>query len=184
MRAPVPAASSAGSAPVAPPIAVIQGARSADIQRLLAAFVAGWQGRIRIAGLVEEAQADVCKCAPGRVHLIGEDRRVPIFQELGPGAESCSLDPYALVAAGEAVRARIAAGCDLVVLSKFGKLEAESRSGLLPAFADAIEAGIPVLTSVAPKFQTRWAEFAAPYFAVLPPDLPAIEAWWAAQPAA
>ena len=46
--------------------------------------------------------------------------------------------------AAAAVRRDIAAGCDLVVLSKFGKLEA-GGGGLRDAFGAAIEAGVPVL---------------------------------------
>jgi hypothetical protein len=70
-------------------------------------------------------------------------------------------------------------GCDLVVLSKFGKVEAE-RSGLAPALARAMELGVPVLTSVAPKFSDAWDRFAAPYYVIVPPDLAAVEGWWRA----
>jgi uncharacterized protein DUF2478 len=82
-----------------------------------------------------------------------------------------------VVTACEAVRRDVLAGCDLLVLSKFGKLEAQ-RSGLLAAFVAGVEAQIPILTSVAPKFDAQWAAFAAPMFAVLPPERAAIERWW------
>jgi hypothetical protein len=77
------------------------------------------------------------------------------------------------------VRQGIAVGCDLVVLNKFGKIEAE-RSGLAPAFASAIEAGLPVLTSVSPRFAEAWDRFAAPLYVILPPDPDALDAWWRA----
>ncbi|MBU6269585.1 MAG: DUF2478 domain-containing protein [Sphingomonadales bacterium] len=162
----------------ATPIAVVQGAASAVIQRLLADFAARWNGRIRIAGLVEEAQQDACNCAPGRLRSLVDGSLYPIFQDLGPGSVACALDAVSLVAACEAVRRDIAAGCDLVILSKFGKLEAESRSGLLPAFADAIEAGIPILTAVAPKFDDRWQAFAAPLDVRIPATSDALDGWW------
>ena len=63
------------------------------------------------------------------------------------------------------------------MLSKFGKLEAE-RSGLSAAFAAGVEARIPILTSVAPKFDAQWRTFASPLFEMLPPQMAAIEAWW------
>jgi hypothetical protein len=161
------------------PIAVVQGAAGADIQHLLADFVLRWQGRARIVGLVEEPQEDVCGCAPGHLRALTSGQRFPIFQDLGPGSKSCALDAVALVEACEQLRRDIAAGCDLVVISKFGKLEAERRSGLLPAFVDAMEAGVPVLTAVAPKFQQSWSEFAAPFFIAIPAERDAIDTWWA-----
>ena len=78
----------------------------------------------------------------------------------------------------------LAEGCDLVVLSKFGKLEAESGGGLLPVFVAAIEAGIPVLTSVSPHNLERWEAFAAPYYELIGASLDQVAAWWAAQSAA
>jgi hypothetical protein len=77
------------------------------------------------------------------------------------------------------VRRDIAQGCDLVVLSKFGRLEAEG-GGLRDAFGAAIEAGIPVLTSVSGKFGKAWQNFAAPLSVTVPDDADAIEAWWEA----
>jgi hypothetical protein len=78
-----------------------------------------------------------------------------------------------------AIRRDIAQGCDLVVLSKFGKLESQG-GGLREAFGAAIEAGIPVLTSVSGKFETAWRNFAAPLAVTVPDDADAIEAWWEA----
>jgi hypothetical protein len=75
----------------------------------------------------------------------------------------------------------IAAGCDLVVLSKFGKLEAENGSGLLAAFVAALESGVPVLTAVSPHRLAQWDAFAAPYYETIGPSLDAIAAWWSAQ---
>jgi hypothetical protein len=82
-----------------------------------------------------------------------------------------------VVAACETVQRDIEAGCDLVVLNKFGKIEAEG-GGLAPAFAAAVNARLPVLTSVSPKLAEPWARFAAPLFVVLPPEERLIEAWW------
>jgi len=70
-------------------------------------------------------------------------------------AEACHLDPGGVLAAGEAVCRDVTAGCDLVVLSKFGKLEA-ARGGLAGAFAAAFAAHVPVLTSVGAPFRTAW----------------------------
>jgi hypothetical protein len=165
------------------PIAVLQGAESAVIQQLLAGFCARWQQRIRIVGVIEDPLGDSCaknenQVAPGHLRNLTGGRSFPIFQDLGPGSTGCSLDGASLVEAGEQVRRDIAGGCDLVMLSKFGKFEAENGSGLLPAFVAAIEAGAPVLTSVAPKFMAAWDNFAAPYYVLLPAEPQAIEVWW------
>ncbi len=164
----------------ATPIAVVQGAESAAVQQLLADFCARWHQRIQIVGVIEDPWGDSCGSAPGHLRNLTGGRSFPIFQDLGPGSTGCSLDGASLVEAGEQVRRDITAGCDLVMLSKFGKFEAENGSGLLPAFVAAIEAGAPVLTSVAPKFMAAWDTFADPYYAVIPATQAAIEAWWAA----
>ncbi len=46
------------------------------------------------------------------------------FQDLGAGSTACNLDPSGFVKACEAVERAMEDGADVVVLSKFGKLEA------------------------------------------------------------
>jgi hypothetical protein len=162
------------------PIAIVQGASSAVIQQLFRAFA----GRVsaRVVGVVEEAARDAPAraCGPGRLLSLADGCSYSLFQELGEGSAACALDPQGVVLAGEAVRRDVARGCDLVLLSKFGKLEAENRAGLIPAFVAAIEAGVPVLTSVSPKYADAFSAFAAPFYTVLPAEVAAIEDWWAA----
>ncbi|HEX7872670.1 MAG TPA: DUF2478 domain-containing protein [Sphingobium sp.] len=159
------------------PIAVVQGASGEAIQALFAHFVARWSQKVRIAGLIEEPEGG----APdGSLRAIADGSRYRLFQDLGEGAASCGLDPAELVRAGEAVRHHVASGCDLLILSKFGKLEAENRAGLIPAFAEAVERQVPILTSVAPRHASAWAQFADPLSVILPADMDAVEAWWLA----
>lgn len=161
------------------PIAVVQGAPTAVVQDLMRRFIAGLDPALRLAGVVEDPAEDVDgPCSGGDLRNLGDGRRFALMQDLGAGAVACRLDADGVVSACEAVQQDIAAGCDLVVLNKFGKIEAE-RSGLSPAFASAMECGTPILTSVAPKFIDAWDRFAAPLYEVLPPDLGAIQAWWA-----
>lgn len=159
------------------PIAVIQGAASAAIQQLLREFAC--RVPARVVGLVEQAGAQDGAVGPTRLLSLADGRGYSLFQDLGDGSASCGLDAEGVIFAGEAMRQDIAAGCDLVVLSKFGKLEAENRAGLIPAFAAAIEAGVPVLTAVSPKFAQAWDAFAAPFYCLLPADAAALEDWWA-----
>ena len=159
-------------------IGVVQGAPSEVVQALLREFITRLPPGVRTVGVVEdEAPPAESDCNAGELLSLSDGRRFPIMQDLGPAAVGCRLDSEGVVSACEAVLQGIDAGCDLVVLSKFGKVEA-SRSGLAPAFGRAIEAGLPVLTSVAPKLADAWEGFAAPFYVILPPELGAIEAWW------
>lgn len=164
-----------------PPIAAITGASGAEIRQVLAALVAEWRGRFRVCGLLAEDHGldGPRPCSAGYLRSIADGALYPIFQDLGVGSDACHLDGGGAVAAVEAVRRDIAAGCDLVVLSKFGRLEAEGR-GLREAFAAALEAGRPVLTSVSPNFTGAWREFAAPFCIDLPAEPARIRAWWEA----
>lgn len=161
----------------APPVAVVQGATTGEIQALLLAFLASLPPGLRAVGVVEEQPPGDDRDASARLRSLSDGRTWPIFQDLGPSSTACGLDAESVVGACEAVRRDIAAGCDLVVLSKFGKLEAE-RTGLADAFAEAIAAGAPILTSVSPKQDAAWRAFAEPLFVMLPPDLAAIQRWW------
>jgi hypothetical protein len=158
-------------------IAVVKGAPSAVVQNLFRELAERWQSDIRVAGVIEEPHglADR-KCNAGYLRSIISGTLYPIFSDLGPGAEACHLEGTGAISATEAIEQDIAAGCDLVMLSKFGKLEA-SREGLGGAFTAAIDAGLPVLTSVSPAFEQAWEAFAAPLFHVLPADPNEIEAW-------
>lgn len=155
------------------PIAAIQGGASEVIQGILRDFAEAVAPHVRVAGAVERERAG----ADPELCTIGDGRRFRIFQDLGPSSTGCSLDSAGIVTACGAVLQEISEGCDLLVLSKFGKLEAE-RSGLSAAFAAGVEAQIPILTSVAPKFDAQWGAFASPLFEMLPPRMAAIEAWW------
>lgn len=158
-------------------VAVVKGAPSAVIQNLFRELAERWQSDIRIAGVVEEPHglADR-RCNAGYLRSITSGTLYPIFQDLGPGAEACHLEGTGAISATEAIEQDIATGCDLVMLSKFGKLEA-SCEGLSGAFIAAIDAGLPVLTSVSPAFEQAWEAFATPLFHVLPADPNEIETW-------
>jgi Protein of unknown function (DUF2478) len=164
---------------VSKPIAVIQGAATPEVQAIMRAFIGRLAPGVRAVGVVEDPlPVEDDGCSAGELKSLGDGRRFPLLQDLGADATACRLDSSAVVSACEVVERDIAAGCDLVVLSKFGKVEA-ARSGLAPAFASAMEAGIPILTSVSPKLGDAWDRFAAPLYMILPPDLAAVEAWWA-----
>jgi nucleoside-triphosphatase THEP1 len=68
------------------------------------------------------------------------------------------------------------ATCDLVVLNKFGKLEAIGQ-GLAPAFNAAIAAGKPLLTTISENHIDAWLAF-APGAIALAADKAMLQRWW------
>lgn len=161
-------------------IAALQGASSVTIQALLNDFAAqaAWQGH-RVAGVIELA---IGAAAGGLRRRVVRDLStgtvMSISQDLGQGSVACNLDPSGVIDACAAVERGIAAGADIVVLSKFGKLEAD-RSGLSGAFRAAIGAELPVLTAVSPAMTAAWSRFAGPFAQFIPANARAIDAWWA-----
>lgn len=167
-----------GTAQVSGTIATIEGAPGAVVQAILHDLVERWQRDARVAGALatDHGLADRA-CSAGYLRNIPDGHLFPIFQDLGPGSASCHIDAAGAASASEAVRRDIAAGCDLVVLSKFGKLET-AGSGLAPAFAAAIAAGVPLLTSVSRSCLEPWRRLAGPQAIALPPEPEQIDAWW------
>jgi hypothetical protein len=151
-------------------IAVVQG--DGGVQQVLARAVA--RLGVRTVGVIEEESGP----RQSILRSLADGRAFPIFQALGAGAAGCALEPAGVVAAGAQVLRDMAAGCDLVVLNKFGKLEAEEGSGLIDVFGAALMAGVPVLTSVSSRFRGAWDRFAAPFYCQLPASDDAISTWW------
>lgn len=157
-------------------IAAIVGAESPVIQRLLADIVADWQrAGMKVCGVVEEAHGLTGRsCSSGLLRNLQTGNIFPMYLDEPPAHTSCHLDELGVVNAGASIVDQIATS-DLVVLSKFGKVEAVG-SGLFEAFETAVRLGRPVLTSVAPKHHYAWQRF-APEAVFIRPDRGAIEAW-------
>ena len=159
-------------------IAVVQGVPSAEVQDLFGSLAERWRPSARLAGVIAQDHGLVDRaCTAGYLVSVSDGERFQIFQDLGPGAEGCHLAAAGVLAAADAVRREIAEGCDLVILSKFGKLEKDG-GGLREAFAAAIEADVPVLTSVSVALMPAWQTFAAPLSVAVPPNADGIDAWW------
>jgi hypothetical protein len=71
-----------------------------------------------------------------------------------------------------AIRDRV----DLILISRFGRAEAEGN-GLLACFTTALCAGIPVLTAVREPHLTRWRDFHGGLGVELPPRREAVLEW-------
>jgi hypothetical protein len=158
-------------------IAVVRGAPNAEIQVILRALADKWRPDVRLAGLVAENHKLADRhCQAGYLRNLSTGARFSIFHDLGPGVAMCHLDGTGAVAAAAGVERDIVAGCDFVLLNKFGKLEA-AGDGLASAFRAAIAAGLPLLTSVSPAHDEAWRQFVDQEYAVLPADPAAIDLW-------
>lgn len=163
-------------------IGALFGDDGAGKQLLLADFVARRRGEgLRVAGVIEQAVKDDANlCGALDLLDLATGERIPITQNLGSGSIACNLDPSGLVCACAAAQSAILSGADLVVLSKFGKLEA-AGGGLCDAFAAALLADLPVLTTVRPIMRDAWRGFSGDFSCDLPAEAAALEGWWRGQ---
>lgn len=81
-----------------------------------------------------------------------------IWEDRGTHASGCRLDEAGLLEAAQAIDAAIRDRVDLLVFNRFGRAESQGR-GLVPYFADALEAEIAVLTSVREPYVEAWNQF-------------------------
>lgn len=158
-------------------IAAIAGADSTLTQPILAAAVAAWRmSGVNVVGVIAEAHGIPGRtCGAGFLRDIVSGKPYPIYREAAPSNTSCHLDADGVEAACTNLRNQIAAS-DLVVLSKFGKLEA-MHGGLAGAFAAALAAGKPLLTTVSDKHRDAWRALAPTAFD-LAADAAALDARW------
>lgn len=158
-------------------IARVAGTDSATVQRLFTDAVWRWRARgIRVAGVIEDTHGLAGRtCTAGVLRDVVTGRRHSIFLEILPPGKVCHVDANGAAEAAASVLAGIA-DADVVVLSKFGKLEAGGR-GLLGAFEAAVAARKPILTTVSGRHLEAWDVF-APDAQVVAPSLASIERWW------
>ncbi|MFG1478182.1 DUF2478 domain-containing protein [Xanthobacter sp. V4C-4] len=171
-------------------ILAVQGADRDVIQTLLVAAARRLKADgAHVIGVVEDMVPGVAHHEVMLLDLVtGATNR--LHQDLGPGSAGCSLDPEGLAAACAGVESAIAAraaagggaGDTVVILSKFGRQEAEGR-GLTAAFHAAVAAEFSVLTSVSPSVSAEWGTFVGDMARVVPVEMDAVDAWWHGAPA-
>lgn len=98
-----------------------------------------------------------------------------INQNLGTGSKGCRLDTSALEEVVMAV-SQHGLGGRLLIVNKFGKLEAMGR-GFVPLIAEALGAGVPVITGVNAINLPDLLSFAGDMAQELPADPQLIADW-------
>ncbi|MFC3207727.1 DUF2478 domain-containing protein [Aquamicrobium soli] len=160
-------------------VAVIANHEGLDSQALLATATAQWQASgINVVGVVAENNNVPGECSAGFVRDIASGKPFSIHLDQPPPGKTCHLDASGVEDAGSGLLAQIPAA-DVVVFSKFGKLEA-MQGGLWAAFMAAMAAGKPLLTTVSSKHLEAWKAF-APRTLWLEGEAAAIDGWWRAQ---
>lgn len=150
-----------------------------DCDGMLADLAHDWlKDGVRVVGLVQiNGGAATCDTMEMELEAIESGRRFNICQDLGAGsANACRLDPSGLAEAAGALRAALGQTVDVVVVNKFGRMEAEGQ-GLNAEIGEAVAAGLPLVIGVPKRFAEAWEAFAGGLDTRLACDPLAVEAW-------
>jgi hypothetical protein len=158
-------------------VATVANADRGATESLLAAVAANVNASgARVVGLLAETpDLPDGVCGVGVLRDIVSGKQFSIRLDVPPKGTSCQLDAAGVTAACSHLLHQIAAS-DLVVLSKFGKLESVGL-GLAAAFEAVIAARKPLLTSVSRLHRDAWRTF-APDASELAAEEAAVFAWW------
>jgi hypothetical protein len=157
-----------------------KGARG-EVDRLLAEVAdrlraEGWS----LAGAVQQNSGETCAGGPCDMdlRLLDDSGTIRISQSLGALSEGCRLDPAGLEEAVGRVAAtlRQTKAPRLMIVNKFGRQEAEGR-GFRPVIAEALGAGIPVLTAVGHDHAADFSAFAEGMAQEIDAEIEAVLAW-------
>ena len=134
---------------------------------------------LRLCGTVQiNSNCDADRPCDMDVQVLPDGPVIRISQTLGPGARGCRLDPAALEQAVAESEARLDAGCDLVIVNKFGKHEAEGR-GFRGLIAEALSLDVPVLVGVNSLNVSRLEAFCAGVAVPIVAESEALDTWLA-----
>ncbi|MGO4558192.1 DUF2478 domain-containing protein [Mesorhizobium sp. 2RAF21] len=157
-------------------VAAIANREGQDSQALLAKVAEDWRtAGIRVVGVLAENNDAGGVCSAGFLRDIASGTSYSVRLDTLPTGTTCHLDAAGMDDACSGLLTQIASA-DVVVISKFGKLEA-MQQGLWVAFTAAVAAGRPLLTTVSSRHVEAWTRF-APAAAWLDADDPSIERWW------
>ena len=141
-------------------IAYTMAGQRGDLNLLLAGVaerLAGLGYRVCGSVQVDTDRTDRRRCDMD-LRVLPGGRVIRISQDRGGGSRGCHLDGGALESAAGLVEAAVAQGCDMLIVNKFGKHEAEGR-GFRQVIAETAAAGLPVLVGVNALNEAAFLEF-------------------------
>ena len=100
----------------------------------------------------------------------------PVSQPLGRESTGCRADPQGFARASEVLRRALADAADLVIVNRFGSLEAEG-GGFRGELLDILSSDVPLLTAVSARNLAAWQDFTGGAAAALPARKDAVQAW-------
>jgi len=109
-----------------------------------------------VGGLIQE---NSCGDVSG-VQLVDirSQKKFDIWENRGLHASGCRLDEAGLLGSAKVIEQAILDQVDMLIINRFGRAESEGK-GLRDYFAQAIDAGIPVLTGVRDPYVDSWQQF-------------------------
>ena len=131
-------------------------------------------GGVLVAGYLQLELSDGAEVV---LEDIETTERFGIMQALGTSAGSCRLDTQALAAIAGRGLSRLEQPADLLVLTRFGKAEAEGH-GLRAVLEKALDLDIPILTSVASTYFDEWNAYVGQLSVNLSPNVQEVLTWF------
>lgn len=144
----------------------------------LLAEVAGQQRRAgRVVRGLLMTYPDVAAGCAGDMVLVDIDTldEYLVSQPLGGGSNACRADAQGFARASRVLRDALAQQPDLVIVNRFGRMEAEGE-GFVEELLALMSAGVPMLTVVAERHLEAWQRFSGGA-TVLPAEAGAVAAW-------
>ncbi|CDK98570.1 conserved protein of unknown function [Magnetospirillum gryphiswaldense MSR-1 v2] len=126
---------------------------------------------VRVRGLIQQHDPDM------QLVDVHSGQTYAITQNLGPDSEACRIDPSGFAEASVVLRAALAEPADLVIVNRFGKLEA-GGAGLSAEMLAVMAEGVPLLTTLHAELLEQWQHFTGHAGVLLPADLEALHRWW------
>lgn len=160
-------------------LAAIRFGKDEDIDGFLEQIVAAkLADGLRVRGALQ-SRGEVngeCHCADMDLHLVGSGKVYRISQTLGNGSSGCRLHPGKLAQCATELEQQVEAGCDLLIVNRFGKGESEGR-GFRDLISKAVLLGIPVLTAARDIYLDAWDTFSGDLGTQLPFDAKSVDVW-------
>jgi len=148
----------------------------------------GWAVRGLVSGQIADQATGTTSgkthCQPQRtVRDLHTGQVYTISQNLGTGSTACCLDVGALLDAASVLHRAREAAPDLVVVNRFGILEADG-GGFAQEMLDIMADGLPLLTVVSTTWLAAWRTFTGGLAQELAATPQALAAWARCLPAA
>jgi hypothetical protein len=145
-------------------------------------FLAGWGYALRAAGLSVAGlvQLNTFERDPGKCDMAVEElfsgTVLQLSEDRGKESSGCRLDRGILTEAAGLLLSALEDKPDILVLNKFGKVEAEGE-GLRDALAKAVELGVPIVVGVPFRNIDQWRIFAGDMAEECPVDPAYVRSW-------